>query len=250
MWSQDRRAALSFAFDDARPSQVAVRSRTFDRLGVRPPSSCYPMAAQPYRRRWRRMVAAGHADRHHADVHAVQPTSGGSPRTTIEDLDRRYLAADIADADRWISEVLGVHPRTCAYPCGQTWVGRGVDGGELRPPDRRPVRGRALLQRHLGQLAPTLRPRPRHGVNSDDRSFSDLEPLLDATLEEGAWLVLGVPRDRRAACFETTTPALIEAVVGWCRRNAVWIDTIGTSPTTCGRRDPDPVDADVLRSCD
>ena len=175
------------------------------------------------------MVAAGHEIGNHTNLH---PCSANHEWVrdgqAIEDLTLDDLACDIAEADRWIGEVLGVHPRTFAYPCGQTWVGRGVDTRSYVPiiADRF-LAGRAFNDistnsLHRCDLARVM------CVNSDNKSFADLEPLLDETLADGAWLVLGGHEIGDEGDFETTTPTLIEAVVDWCRSHAVWVDTIGS----------------------
>jgi peptidoglycan/xylan/chitin deacetylase (PgdA/CDA1 family) len=229
MWSHDRPAALSFSFDDARPSQVEVGSRTFEQVGVPATFFVLPHRAEPYRRRWRRMVAAGHEIGNHTTLHPCSGNLGWvDDGHAIEDLTVEDLAADIADADRWIGEVLGVHPRTFAYPCGQTWVGRGVDTRSYVPM----IANRFLAGRAFNDISANSLHRCDLArlmcVNSDDKTFADLEPLLDATLAEGSWLVLGGHEIGDTRDFETTTPSLVEAVVDWCRRNGVWVDTIGT----------------------
>ncbi len=242
MWFDHHRAAISFSFDDARASQVEVGSRTFDRLGVRATFFVLPHGVQPYRRRWRRMVAAGHEIGNHTNLHPCSANFGWvAEGQAIEDLTLDDVAADIAEADRWIGEVLGVHPRTFAYPGGQTWVGRGVEAQSYVPL----IADRFLAGRSFNDISANS---PRRcdlarvmGVSSDDKSFADLAPLLDATLEDGGWLVFGGHEigDRRDV--ETTTPALIGAVVEWCRTNAVWVDTIGNvaEQVLARRADPD-----------
>ena len=228
MWSHDCRAALSFSFDDARPSQIEVGSATFDQLGVRATFFVLPDRAEPYRRRWRRMVSAGHEIGNHTTRHRCSANFAWVDQgQAIEDLTLDEIAADIADADRWIGEVLGVQPRTFAYPCGQTWVGRGVDTRSYVPL----IAGRFVAGRSFNDISANSLHRCDlarvMAVNSDNRTFADLEPLLDATLTEGAWLVLGGHELGTQRNVETTTPALLEAVVDWCRTNAVWVDTIG-----------------------
>ena len=242
MWSHDRPAALSFSFDDGRPSQVAVGWRTLDKLGVPATFFVVPGQAERHARRWRRMVAAGHEIGNHTSLHPCSGNFGWvKDGQAIEDLTVDDLAADIAEADRWIGEVLGVHPRTFAYPCGQTWVGRGVDTRSYVPM----IANRFLAGRSFNDISANSLGRCDLArlmcVNSDDKTFADLEPLLDATLAEGSWLVLGGHEIGHSRDFETTTPSLIEAVVDWCRRNGVWIDTIGTiaSYVLDRRRTPD-----------
>ncbi len=232
MWPHECRAALSFSFDDTRPSQVEVGAPTFARLGVLATFFVLPHNVEPLRTSWRRIVAVGHEIGNHTTTHPCSANFAWVDRGhAIEDLSLDDLAADIADADRWIGEVLGVQPSTFAYPCGETWVGRGMDTRSYVPL----IADWFLAARSFNDIASNSPERcdlaRLMGVASDNRTFADLLPLLESTLDEGAWLVLGGHEIGPEADPETTTPELIEAVVDWCRANRLWVDTIGNIAT-------------------
>ena len=59
-------------------------------------------------------------------THPCSGCYGFDRENALEEYDLKQMAADIDSASRWIGDHLGAKPRTFAYPCGQTYVGRGA----------------------------------------------------------------------------------------------------------------------------
>jgi peptidoglycan-N-acetylglucosamine deacetylase len=227
VWPEEHRACLSFSFDDARPSQIGVGLPMIERLGIAATFFVLPHNVERDRQGWTDVVAGGNEIGNHTARHPCSANFSWSRHHTLEDLDLASMEIEISDADRWIIENLGVEPRVFAYPCGLTFVGRGRDTQTLVPliAERfsagrtfNNVVANAPLHCDLAQL---------NGVNSDGLTFEHLRPTLDATLEEGAWLVLGGHEIGEQGDHETTMPSTVATIVEWCRDNGVWIDTIG-----------------------
>jgi hypothetical protein len=180
---------------------------------------------------WTEVVAAGHEIGNHTARHPCSANFAYSRHHAIEDLTLADIETEITDADRWISDHLGVTPRVFAYPCGHTFVGRGRETASFVPL----VAERFDAGRVFNSVAPNA---PLHcdlaqlnGFNSDSLSFEQLLPALETTLADGAWLVLGGHEIGHVGDHETTMPSTIAAVVDWCRARGVWIDTIGNVAT-------------------
>lgn len=225
-WPDGSRAALSLSFDDARDSQLSPAGLDLlDRLGVPATFFVLPDALRDVRQ-WRAMVEGGHEIGNHSLRH---PCSGNLTFTRHMPLERLTLAdieADIDDANRRLEDTVGVAPRVFAYPCGQTFVGRGVDTQSYVPVvARRFLAARtfndgwtnAPLWCDLAQIA---------AIDSDARRFDDLRVWLDEALAEESWLVLA-GHEIGDSGRQTTRPATIEAVVRWCRSEGVRIATVG-----------------------
>ena len=117
-------AAVSLSFDDARPSQLEGVS-ILDAHGVRATFYVLPAQVAAARERWLRVVRTGHEIGNHTVTH---PCSGNYPFSrgnALEDTSLAELAADIDRASQAIETLLGVRPRSFAYPCGQSFIGRG-----------------------------------------------------------------------------------------------------------------------------
>ena len=118
--------AVSFSFDDARPSQADNAIPVFAEFDA--PATFYVSTERAKERLevWKRAVTAGHEIGNHTNTH---PCSGNFPfgrEKALEDFTLERMRNDIKEADAQIELLLGVRPTTFAYPCGQTYVGRGV----------------------------------------------------------------------------------------------------------------------------
>src|SRR5690606_234668 len=123
----DARMALSLSFDDGRASQVDVGLDVFARHDARVTLYVVPSAVEARLDGWKRAVAAGHEIGNHSLTHSC---SGNFPFAREKALEQHTLArmrAELVEANERIAALLGTTPRTFAYPCGQTFVGRGRD---------------------------------------------------------------------------------------------------------------------------
>ncbi len=228
VWPDGQRAALSFSFDDARPSQVIAGIPVLERLGVPATFFVLPDKVAEERVRWRDAVAAGHEIGNHTLHHPCRANFPWSREHALEDLTLSDLRTEIDDASRQIRKLLEVEPVSFAYPCGQTFVGRGRNTASVVPL----IAERFIAGRTFNDISANA---PLHcdlarvaAISSDDLTFAQLEHRLDATLDDGAWLVLGGHEFGDHLDRETTAAATVEAVVRWCREHDVWIDTIGS----------------------
>ena len=226
-WPPGSRAALSLSFDDARPSQISEGIPLLDRLGVAATFFVLPdaVAAEPLG--WRDVVAGGHEIGNHTVHHPCSGNFEWSRARSLENLTLGELRKELDEADRQLQDLLGVTPRVFAYPCGQTFVGRGRATKSLVPliAERfeagrtfNNVSANAPFHCDLAQVS---------AINVDELTFAQLLPRLEAALADGAWLVLGGHEVGELGARETTATDTIEAVVRWCRDHDVWVDTIG-----------------------
>ncbi|MGZ4693417.1 MAG: polysaccharide deacetylase family protein, partial [Acidimicrobiales bacterium] len=190
-WPDGFQAALSISFDDARRSQIDLGLPVIDQLGILATFFVLPDGVEPARRGWLELVAAGQEIGNHTARHPCSANFSWSRHHAIEDLSLEDIAVEISDANAWIAETLGVEARAFAYPCGHTFVGRGRATESYVPL----VADRFVAGRTFNDVATNS---PVHGdlaqvraMNSDGLTFEQLRPTLAATLDEGAWLVLG-----------------------------------------------------------
>ena len=226
-WPDGFQAALSISFDDARRSQIDLGLPVLDQLGIPATFFVLPGGVALARRGWQEVVASGHEIGNHTTHHPCSANFSWTRHHTIEDLTLDDIDAEMSEANIWIAEHLGVEPRSFAYPCGHTFVGRGRRTQSYVPL----VADRFVAGRTFNDVATNS---PVHGDlaqinarNSDSITFEQLRPVLEETLDEGAWLVLGGHEIGHRGNVETTMPATLATIVEWCRSHDVWIDTIG-----------------------
>ncbi len=226
-WPDGCKGALSLSFDDARRSQVDLGLAILAQLDVAATFFVLPSGVNQDRRSWSEVVGAGHEVGNHTARHPCSANFAWSRRHAIEDLTLDDMAVEIDDADTWITQTFGVAPRTFAYPCGHTHVGRGSEARSFVPL----VADRYLAARTFNDVAVNS---PVYGdlaqVNamcSDGLGLDQLLPILEATVDCGSWLVLGGHEVGRKPGDETTLETTLVGLVEWCRANGVWIDTLG-----------------------
>ena len=227
VWPGSDRCALSISFDDARDSQPRALLPLLDRLGVRATFFVLPDPVERDPGPWREVVAAGHEIGNHTATHPCSANNPWSRHRGLEQLTLADFTRELDEAEQRIEATLGVTPRVFAYPCGNTFVGRGRATRSLVPlVAERFVAGRTFND--------TVANAPRHcdlaqvaAVAVDCIDIHQLRPQLEATIADRAWLVVGGHEVGPNLAPETTKLATLEAAVEWCREHRVWVDTVG-----------------------
>ncbi len=112
----------------------------------------------------------------------------------VENVRRKFpleqMKAELTGANERIEALTGVRPTTFAYPCGQTFVGRGLNCTSYVPVVARYFTvGRSFMDTSANHprfmdLAQALE------MNFDGASFEYVKGLIAATIEDGGWLIL------------------------------------------------------------
>jgi peptidoglycan/xylan/chitin deacetylase (PgdA/CDA1 family) len=124
-WPDGKRAAISLSFDDARLSQIDVGLDLLDICALKATFCVLPGGVKQRLEGWRRAVASGHEIGNHTTNHPCTGNYGFSAHNVLENYTLEMMAKDIDDANAEIQRMLGVTPKTFAYPCGEMFVGRG-----------------------------------------------------------------------------------------------------------------------------
>lgn len=190
-WPEGKRGAISLSFDDARLSQPETGIPILDSYGVKGTFyvSLHNVNARPALDAWKAAVANGHEIGNHSLYHPCSANYGFCPDHLLEDYTLERMEAELLQANDAIEETLGVLPRTFAYPCGQTFVGRGVDTRSYVPVVAKHfVAGRSAFDEVCNKpsvcdLARTF------SIDADGATFDRMRGYLDAAAS-GSWLVL------------------------------------------------------------
>jgi peptidoglycan/xylan/chitin deacetylase (PgdA/CDA1 family) len=226
-WPDGTRAALSLTFDDARESQVDVGAPLLDAQGVRVTFYVQPDGVKKRLAGWKAALAAGHEIGNHSTSHPCTGNFAFSRRNALEDYTLDRIERDLAEASLFVARELGREPIGFAYPCGQTFVGRGEGVRSYVPVVARLFRtGRLYMGEDSNDpafcdLAQLL------AVSLDGLAFEDVRPLLDKAVAEGRWLILA-GHEIGEGGFQTTRTATLAAL---CRHakdpaNGLWVDTV------------------------
>lgn len=226
-WPGGARMALSLSFDDGRASQVTVGLPVFARHRARVTYFVVPSAVERTLEGWRDAVRAGHEIGNHSLTHSCSGNFPFARQKALEDHSLPRMREELVEANARIATLLGVTPRTFAYPCGQTFVGRGRDTRSYVPIVAELfLAGRGWLDEAANDpervdLAQTL------GVEMDGKDFGDIRPLLDQARETGAWLVLA-GHEIGDGGRQTTRVSMLDELLTYVAqpRSGIWLATV------------------------
>jgi len=226
-WPDGKRAAVSLSFDDARASQLDVGMPLLAAHGVKATFYVSTVPLQARLSDWKAVAKAGYEIGNHSMRHACTGNFPWSREKALEDYTLPQMAVELDQANAEIEKLLGIRPVTFAYPCGQKFVGRGVDVKSYVPV----VAARFLAGRgwrdegandpafcDLAQLMT---------VELDGLTWAQFKALIDQAAEKGSWLVL-CGHDVGESGRQT---ARIDTLRSFCEyaqdpQNGLWVDTV------------------------
>ncbi|GIU73550.1 MAG: hypothetical protein KatS3mg004_0637 [Bryobacteraceae bacterium] len=227
-WPGGKRAAVSLTFDDGRPSQIDNGLPLLEKLGIRVTFFVLPGNVEKRAEDWKRAVKMGHEIGNHSMTHPCTGNYAFSRANALEDYDLGRIGRDIDSAQQAIQRLLGVTPVSFAYPCGQSFVGRGTQARSFVPL----VAERFVLGRgYMGEAAndpSVFDPAQAMGTPFDDMAPTDALKLLEAAAKEGRWIIF-VGHDIGPRRFQSVDSATIEAIAAYAKDPAhgLWLDTAG-----------------------
>jgi peptidoglycan-N-acetylglucosamine deacetylase len=227
VWPDEKRAAISLSFDDARVSQIDVGMDVLSRLNVK---ATFYVTVNLMRQRlgeWKRAVADGHEIGNHTLTHPCSGNFSWSRNNALEDYTLERIESDTLAASEEIQKLLGVTPTTFAYPCGQKYVGRGESLKSYVPViSKHFVVGRGAFD-EIHNDPPTMDLAQAFARDMDCRTFEQIKPQIDAAADEGGWLIL-LAHDVGEPYRQTITPQALDELCQYCMNPAhgLWIDTV------------------------
>jgi len=228
-WPEGKRVAVSLTFDDARMSQVEGGTELLDKYGVKATFYVVPGQVKQRLEGWKKATANGHEIGNHSLNH---PCSGNFPwarQKALEDYTLDQMRAELIEANKDIETLLGVKSEVFAYPCGQTFVGRGLNTKSYIPLVAELfVTGRGWLDEgpndpafcDFAQLT---------GMEMDGKEFDDILPLLESAKKNQQWVVLA-GHEMGQSGQQTTRLSMLKRLIEYAQdpANGIWIAPVGT----------------------
>jgi len=226
-WPQGKRCGVSISFDDARPSQLDNGVPILNKHGVR---ATFYVSPEWFKRRlpeWKAAIACGHEIGNHSLKH---PCSGNFPWSrdaALENYTLEAMEAELREANKFIEDLTGVTPTTFAYPCGQTFVGRGPELRSYIPVvSKLFLAGRCFRDESPNDPAYSDFARLA-GTDFDGADVQLMKEMLDMARQNGQWLLLAA-HDVGEKKRQTVESAVLDEFCRYCTdpANEVWIDTV------------------------
>ena len=228
-WPDGKQIAVSLTFDDARASQVDVGTALLNQYGVKATFVVVPSSVGKRLDGWKKAVADGHEIGNHTLSHPCSGNFSGSKNKALENYTIKQMRNDLVDANKQIEKLLGVRPKVFAYPCGSTFVGRGINTKSYVPliADLF-LAGRGWLDE--GPNDPTFCDFAQlTGMEMDEKDFDQILLLLENAKKTGAWLVLA-GHEMGDSGNQTTRLSMLKKLIEYAQdpANKIWIAPMGT----------------------
>ena len=228
-WPDGRRAAVSLSFDDARPSQVDRGLAVLDRLGAKATFYVVPARVGSRLAGWKKLVDSGHEIGNHSLRHPCTGNFEWSREAALEDYTLDEMREELIESNRRLKEMLGVEPVTFAYPCGQSFVGRGRLTRSYVPLVAELfLAGRSWLDETPND--PVFHdPAQVSGMSMDGMDFPEVMALIESAREAGQWLVLAGHEMARSGP-QTTRLEMLEQLIPYLQdpENGIWFERVET----------------------
>ncbi len=226
-WPEGKKMALSLTFDDARLSQIDTGIPLLDKYGVKATFYVSPGSMMQQLDKWKLAVLNGHDIGNHSLNHPCSGNFAWSKNKALEEYTLQKMKDELDSASMFIRETLGIQPLSFAYPCGQTFIGRGINVQSYVPMISLLFEsGRGWLNEapndpifcDLSQL---------NGTELDGKSFEQVLKLIETVKLNGYWLILA-GHEMNEEGFQTSQLKTIEAICKYAKdpANGVWIENV------------------------
>lgn len=228
-WPEGKRAAISLTFDDARPSQLDRGLPILDEYGVK--ATFYVSLASMEKRLddWKKALANGHEIGNHSLAHACSGNFPFSRDKALEDYTLEQMQAELRQASDDIERLVGVRPVSFAYPCGQKFVGRGLNLKSYVPLVAEDfLTGRGWMDEWANDPA-FCDMAQLMAMELDGKSFEQLKQIFDRTLANGGWLVF-CGHDIGDGGRQVTLAPTLRALCEYAKNpaNGIWLANVET----------------------
>ncbi|TMP30918.1 polysaccharide deacetylase [Pseudoalteromonas rubra] len=221
--------AVSLTFDDARASQLDVGVPILDKYGVKATFYVMPDPVQARLEDWRKVVATGHELGNHTHSHLCTGNFAWlrAQDKGLEQVDLAWLEQDILKTNQFLKAKLSVEPKSFAYPCGNTFVGRGTQVKSYVP----------LIAKHFSSGRTWLDETANNptytdfaqltGIRMDGMRFEELKTMIEALREDNKWIILAGHEVGENGLYSVDSKVLSQLIhYLQAPENDYWVDTV------------------------
>ncbi len=226
-WPDQKTMALSLTWDDGRSSQVEVGTPILNKYGIKATFYVVPSAVQRSLDGWKQAVQDGHEIGNHSLTHPCSGNFLWARDKALEEMKLSDIRNELVTANSQLNEILGVEATEFAYPCGQTFVGRGFDTQSYVPV----VSGEFMSGRTWLDEAPND---PAYcdlsqitGMEMDGKDFKYILNLIETARKDGLWLVLA-GHDIGSKGSQTTEVKMLNKLLKYLSESDdIWVAPVG-----------------------
>ncbi|CAH9064366.1 hypothetical protein PSECIP111854_03429 [Pseudoalteromonas sp. CIP111854] len=223
------RNAISITFDDARASQLDVGMPILDKYNVKVTFYVMPEPVRARLADWQGVANNGHEIGNHTQSHLCTGNFQWlrAMGKGLEQVDLTWMRDDIEKTNQFIESNLGVPPRSFAYPCGNTFVGRGSEVQSYVPLIAELfITGRTWLDETANNANYTDFAQLT-GIRIDGMTFEQIKATLEAMRFSQSWIILAGHEVGSKGKYTIDRDAL-DALIVYLKdpSNGYWLDTV------------------------
>lgn len=225
-WPEGKKMALSFTFDDACYSQIDSGVPLFDKYGINATFYVSIWRLAQRQEAWENAISQGHEIGNHTYKHPCSGNYDFIAGNALEDYTIPLMKFDLYSANEYIKEMLGVYPVSFAYPCGDTFTGKGINVQSYVPLISVMFESGRLYDG--GKANPVICDMAQVPAEKlDGRSFNEIKELIETAKSQGSWLIL-VGHEIGEGENETSSLSTIEAICNYSMdpSNGIWVDNV------------------------
>ncbi len=228
-WPSGKSAAISLTFDDARASQVNGGTAFLDQHNVKATFYVLPGAVKDQLDGWKKAKTSGHEIGNHSLHHPCSGNFSWSRNKALENYTLEQMRAELAESNKMIEDLLSVTVTSFAYPCGQTFVGRGANTKSYIPL----VAGQFATGR--GWLTETGNDPAFCDLSqlmcfeADGKTFDELRPAVETAIQQHQWIIFG-GHEMGESGAQTTRLSMLKQLIEYAQdpANGLWLAPVGT----------------------
>lgn len=228
-WPEGKTIAISLTFDDGRASQASTGIPVLNEYNVKGTFYVVPSAVKGQLENWKKAVAAGQEIANHSVNHPCTGNFPWSRAKALEDYTQETMHAELLDANAQIFNLLGVKCDGFAYPCGNTFVGRGVNTKSYVPVVA-DIFATGRAWRNEGPNSPEFCDMAQlTGMEMDGRDFEEIIPMIEQAKANGQWLILA-GHEMGEKGPQTTRISMLRKLIQYAQdpKNGIWLEPVGT----------------------
>lgn len=226
-WPKGKKMALSLSFDDARRSQTENGVPLFDKHGVKATFYVVPDSVAVNPGEWRNAIKNGHEIGNHSINHPCTGNFSWSRLNALENYTLPEMRTELDSANKLIFRMLGIVPFSFGYPCGQTFIGRGLNTKSYIPLVASMFEsGRGW--RNEGPNDPSYCDMAQlTGMELDGKSFPEVKKMIDSARVQARWLILAGHEINNGG-NQTTLISTLDSICKYASdtTNGIWIDNV------------------------
>ncbi|MDM8007132.1 MAG: polysaccharide deacetylase family protein [Phycisphaerae bacterium] len=229
-WPSGQQGAVSLRFDDGLDSHIQRAAPLLERHGLRGTFYVCPAGSDDQwlarAAEWKPVLEAGHEIGNHTLSHPIPAALAERPGPNCyENLTLEQYAADVLAAHHRLENAFGRREWTFAYPCYQTWVGRGRQCRSVVPF----IAEHFLAAAAGGEISKPFND-PRYcdphlllSLRADNLPIEDLIRRVEQAVSMGRWAILifhGVEEGHLPVSI-----AVLEELVAYvaAKRERIWV---------------------------